>query len=81
MDDGCALSVRCVESESAGNFCMVQQSSLSLAQSVLSQRFGFSDFRGCQGAVIEQVLGGQHALVIMPTGGGKSLCFQVPASC
>ena len=79
MDDGCALSVRCVESESAGNFCMVQQSSLSLAQSVLSQRFGFSDFRGCQGAVIEQVLGGQHALVIMPTGGGKSLCFQVPA--
>jgi ATP-dependent DNA helicase RecQ len=58
---------------------MAQQSSLSEARLVLERWFGFSDFRGCQGAVIEQVLAGRHALVIMPTGGGKSLCFQVPA--
>lgn len=58
---------------------MAQKSSLSEARLVLERWFGFSDFRGCQGAVIEQVLAGRNALVIMPTGAGKSLCFQVPA--
>jgi len=58
---------------------MAQQSYLSEARLVLERWFGFSDFRGCQGAVIEQVLAGRNALVIMPTGAGKSLCFQVPA--
>lgn len=46
---------------------------------VLRTHFGFDQFRGCQQAVIERVLAQQHALVIMPTGGGKSLCYQVPA--
>ncbi|QDV26193.1 RecQ family ATP-dependent DNA helicase [Aureliella helgolandensis] len=41
--------------------------------------FGFTAFQGSQAAIIERVLNGQHALVIMPTGAGKSLCFQVPA--
>ena len=58
---------------------MAQQTSLSEARLVLESWFGFADFRGCQGAVIDQVLAGRHALVIMPTGAGKSLCFQVPA--
>jgi len=41
--------------------------------------FGFDSFRAPQGEVIAHVLSGRHALVIMPTGGGKSLCYQVPA--
>ena len=46
---------------------------------VLREVFGFDDFRGSQRAVIEQVAGGGDAVVLMPTGGGKSLCYQMPA--
>lgn len=45
---------------------------------VLKQYFGFNEFRRPQQQIIEHVLGGQHALVIMPTGMGKSLCYQIP---
>jgi ATP-dependent DNA helicase RecQ len=45
----------------------------------LQKWFGYADFRGCQAAVIEHLLADRHALVIMPTGGGKSLCYQIPA--
>ena len=48
-------------------------------QAVLQQVFGYEQFRGEQAAVIEAVTQGHSALVIMPTGGGKSLCYQVPA--
>lgn len=48
-------------------------------QEVLQRHFGFSDFRGQQRPIIERTLTGGHSLVIMPTGGGKSLCFQIPA--
>ena len=41
--------------------------------------FGFPDFRGPQRAIVEQLLHGGDALVLMPTGGGKSLCYQLPA--
>ena len=51
----------------------------SSAQDVLRNVFGYEEFRGHQKAVIECVLNGQDALVIMPTGGGKSLCYQIPA--
>jgi ATP-dependent DNA helicase RecQ len=47
--------------------------------SILRQVFGFPDFRGVQPAVIERVMAGQHTLAVMPTGAGKSLCYQVPA--
>jgi ATP-dependent DNA helicase RecQ len=46
---------------------------------ILKQYFGFDEFRDPQEEVIECLTSGENALVIMPTGGGKSLCFQVPA--
>ena len=45
----------------------------------LTKYFGHTTFRGQQETVIDHVLSGQHALVIMPTGMGKSVCFQIPA--
>ena len=51
---------------------------LEQAQRVLKDIFGYDSFRGRQAAIIECVASGGDALVLMPTGGGKSLCFQVP---
>lgn len=48
-------------------------------QQVLCERFGLSKFRGLQEKVIHSVLANQSALSIMPTGTGKSLCYQLPA--
>ena len=48
---------------------------------ILRTIFGFEDFRGLQGDAVNHVIGGGDALVLMPTGGGKSLCYQVPALC
>ena len=46
---------------------------------ILGSTFGYAGFRGDQEAIIDHVLGGGDALILMPTGGGKSLCFQIPA--
>ena len=48
-------------------------------EGVLREVFGFTAFRGSQRAVIDHVVAGGDAIVLMPTGGGKSLCYQVPA--
>ncbi|MGH8149532.1 MAG: DNA helicase RecQ [Steroidobacteraceae bacterium] len=46
---------------------------------ILREVFGYADFRGSQRAIVEHLAGGGDALVLMPTGGGKSLCYQIPA--
>lgn len=46
---------------------------------ILRQTFGYSSFRGLQSEVVDQICAGGHALVVMPTGSGKSLCYQIPA--
>jgi ATP-dependent DNA helicase RecQ len=48
-------------------------------QNVLEDVFGYPEFRGQQQSIIEATLEGRDSLVIMPTGGGKSLCYQIPA--
>ncbi|HEY6433275.1 MAG TPA: RecQ family ATP-dependent DNA helicase, partial [Acetobacteraceae bacterium] len=51
------------------------------AVEVLRRVFGFQEFRGLQQPVVDHVLAGGDALVLMPTGGGKSICYQLPALC
>src|SRR5690242_18936072 len=46
---------------------------------LLHQRFGFSEFRPAQRLVIDKIMTGESVLAVMPTGSGKSLCYQLPA--
>ena len=52
---------------------------MSSAHKVLSKIFGHAAFKGQQEGIVRHLIAGQHALVLMPTGGGKSLCYQIPA--
>jgi ATP-dependent DNA helicase RecQ len=58
---------------------VLSPSSESLPQQVLQDVFGYAAFRGAQADIVQHVVAGGDALVLMPTGGGKSLCYQVPA--
>jgi ATP-dependent DNA helicase RecQ len=55
------------------------ESPLDAAAAILRRTFGHAAFRGMQAAVIAEVLAGRNALAVLPTGGGKSVCFQIPA--
>ena len=52
---------------------------IGVARDVLRRTFGHADFRGLQAGVIGEVLAGRSALAVLPTGGGKSLCYQIPS--
>lgn len=52
---------------------------MTTAHDILRSIFGYNEFRGHQAAVIQHIIEGNDALVLMPTGGGKSLCYQIPA--
>jgi ATP-dependent DNA helicase RecQ len=52
---------------------------LDAARDILRRTFGHNDFRGLQADVIAEVLAGRNALAVLPTGGGKSLCYQIPS--
>nr|WP_233548456.1 DNA helicase RecQ [Aurantiacibacter zhengii] len=59
---------------------MIETVGLDLAREELRRLFGFSDFRGRQADVVTRVLAGQSTLAVMPTGAGKSLTYQLPAT-
>ncbi len=52
---------------------------LDQARDVLRRIFGHAEFRGLQAGVIDEILAGRNALAVLPTGGGKSVCYQIPA--
>ena len=66
-------------SPAPGRALLDNRAILSPAQSILQTVFGYAAFRGPQAEIVDHVIGGGDALVLMPTGGGKSLCYQIPA--
>ncbi len=74
------LSAKDIEASSEDTHLPVPDGGrLHAAQEALREVFGFEEFRPGQEAVIGALLDGRHALTVMPTGSGKSLCFQIPA--
>jgi len=72
-------SGRSVNSANSLRFNITSKNTMiETARDILKSLYGYDDFRGHQADIIEHVRQGNNALVLMPTGGGKSLCFQVP---
>ena len=67
-----------VVSDCSGMLSYMETETVS-ARQVLASRFGFDSFRPGQERVIEALLAGRSALAVVPTGAGKSLCYQLPA--
>ena len=57
------------------------ETSQDAALRILQKTYGYPSFRGQQAEIVEHVIAGGNAFVLMPTGGGKSLCYQIPALC
>jgi ATP-dependent DNA helicase RecQ len=57
----------------------IDKDPLGEAREILRRTFGHAEFRGLQGEVIAEVLAGNSAMAVLPTGGGKSLCYQIPS--
>lgn len=75
----CSSSTRPVAAGlSAANFVGAASASLDDARAALTRYFGYRDFRAGQQFIVESVLQGRDALGVMPTGAGKSICYQVP---
>ncbi|HSM18025.1 MAG TPA: DEAD/DEAH box helicase, partial [Gemmatimonadales bacterium] len=52
---------------------------LALARGLLARHLGYADFRPAQRRVVQSILAGRDTLAVLPTGAGKSVCFQIPA--
>jgi ATP-dependent DNA helicase RecQ len=78
---GCWIVVACTVSRASTPAIAAASSQPQDALDVLQQVWGYTAFRGPQELIVRHVIGGGSGLVLMPTGGGKSLCYQVPALC
>src|SRR6185369_8666982 len=77
--DHCIVGSGNVPAFFPGTIRAILPSSAPAPGSILHEVFGYEQFRGPQAAIVNHVIAGGDALVLMPTGGGKSLCYQIPA--